>query len=158
MAQLLVRNIDEELVKKLRIRAAVHGRSAEVIASVIDSRKAAGCKTNSRGVSSFAVMVIVSASSSVRVLMRMFGVKIGANQPLLSPIERLRGAVDLLHHEGKVEKQDRDMFGGLLDLPGRRVILGGQRRLAHGHGAGAEHGQDDDPCNTDFQLAQEHGL
>src|SRR5262249_59776693 len=30
--------------------------------------------------------------------------------------ERLRGAVDLLHHEGKVEKQDRDMFGGLLDL------------------------------------------
>ena len=35
---------------------------------------------------------------------------------MLSPNERLRGAVDLLHHEGKVEKQDRDMFGGLLDL------------------------------------------
>src|SRR5256885_1213786 len=52
----------------------------------------------------------------VRVLMRMIGVKIGHNQPLLSPTERLRGAVDLLHHEGKVEKQDRDMFGGLLDL------------------------------------------
>jgi Mg2+/Co2+ transporter CorB len=52
----------------------------------------------------------------VRALMRLFGVKIGANQPILSPIERLRGAVDLLHHEGKVEKQDRDMFGGLLDL------------------------------------------
>ena len=52
----------------------------------------------------------------VRVLMRMIGFKVGANQPILSPIERLRGAVDLLHHEGKVEKQDRDMFGGLLDL------------------------------------------
>jgi Mg2+/Co2+ transporter CorB len=52
----------------------------------------------------------------VRVLMRAAGVKIGANQPILSPTERLRGAVDLLHHEGKVEKQDRDMFGGLLDL------------------------------------------
>jgi Mg2+/Co2+ transporter CorB len=52
----------------------------------------------------------------VRLLIRMFGIKIGANQPILSPIERLRGAVDLLHHEGKVEKQDRDMFGGLLDL------------------------------------------
>ena len=52
----------------------------------------------------------------VRVLMRMLGIKIGANQPILSPIERLRGAVDLLHSEGKVEKQDRDMFGGLLDL------------------------------------------
>ena len=52
----------------------------------------------------------------VRMLMRMLGIKIGHNQPILSPTERLRGAVDLLHHEGKVEKQDRDMFGGLLDL------------------------------------------
>src|SRR5437879_5602528 len=46
----------------------------------------------------------------------LLGNKIGANHPLLSPTERLRGAVDLRHHEGKVEKQDRDMFGGLLDL------------------------------------------
>jgi Mg2+/Co2+ transporter CorB len=52
----------------------------------------------------------------VRVLIWLLGVKIGAHQPLLSPTERLRGAVDLIHHEGGVEKQDRDMFGGLLDL------------------------------------------
>jgi Mg2+/Co2+ transporter CorB len=52
----------------------------------------------------------------VRVLVRLLGVKIGAHQPLLSPTERLRGAVDLLHSEGKVEKHDRDMLGGLLDL------------------------------------------
>src|SRR6266700_438186 len=52
----------------------------------------------------------------VRLLMKLLGIKIGVNQPILSPTERLRGAVDLLHHEGKVEKQDRDMFGGLLDL------------------------------------------
>src|SRR6202451_3081112 len=52
----------------------------------------------------------------VRFLMRLFGIKIGHNQSILSPFERLRGAVDLLHHEGKVEKQDRDMLGGLLDL------------------------------------------
>ncbi|MGC1558420.1 MAG: HlyC/CorC family transporter [Bradyrhizobium sp.] len=52
----------------------------------------------------------------VRVLMRLIGIKIGHNQQILSPFERLRGAVDLLHHEGKVEKQDRDMLGGLLDL------------------------------------------
>src|SRR5580692_6586953 len=52
----------------------------------------------------------------VRVLMRLVGFKVGANQPLLSPTERLRGAVDLLHREGKVEKHDRDMLGGLLDL------------------------------------------
>lgn len=29
MAQLIVRNLDEELVRQLRIRAARHGRSAE---------------------------------------------------------------------------------------------------------------------------------
>jgi Mg2+/Co2+ transporter CorB len=52
----------------------------------------------------------------VRVLMMALGIKIGANQPILSPTERLRGAVDRLHHEGKFEKQDRDMLGGLLDL------------------------------------------
>ena len=52
----------------------------------------------------------------VRLLMQTLGIKIGHNQPILSPTERLRGAVDLLHHEGKVEKHDRDMFGGLLDL------------------------------------------
>lgn len=29
MAQLIVRNLDEELVRELKVRAAVHGRSAE---------------------------------------------------------------------------------------------------------------------------------
>jgi Mg2+/Co2+ transporter CorB len=52
----------------------------------------------------------------VRFLLRMIGIRADHNQPILSPFERLRGAVDLLHHEGKVEKQDRDMLGGLLDL------------------------------------------
>jgi magnesium and cobalt exporter, CNNM family len=52
----------------------------------------------------------------VLALMKLFGIRVGAHQAILSPTERLRGAVDLLHHEGKVEKQDRDMFGGLLDL------------------------------------------
>jgi len=40
----------------------------------------------------------------------------GEREPLLPGHERLRGAVDLLHSEGSVEKQDRDMLGGLLDL------------------------------------------
>ncbi len=51
----------------------------------------------------------------VRLLIRLFGITNG-NYPILSPTERLRGAVDLIHHEGGVEKQDRDMLGGLLDL------------------------------------------
>src|SRR5206468_2224340 len=46
----------------------------------------------------------------VRSLMKMVGIKIGDNQPILSPTERLRGAVDLMHHEGGVAKQDRDML------------------------------------------------
>src|SRR3954471_21225790 len=52
----------------------------------------------------------------VRGLMRLIGFKVCANQPILSPTEPLPGAADLLHHEGKFEKQDRDMLGGLLDL------------------------------------------
>src|SRR5579872_5289272 len=52
----------------------------------------------------------------VRVILRIFGATSHHNQPILSPFDRLRGAVDLLHSEGKVEKQDRDMLGGLLDL------------------------------------------
>jgi Mg2+/Co2+ transporter CorB len=49
-------------------------------------------------------------------LIKLFGVSAGDHLPILSPTDRLRGAVDLIHHEGGVEKQDRDMFGGLLDL------------------------------------------
>src|SRR6202051_3366306 len=45
----------------------------------------------------------------VRLLIRMLGIKIGHTQPILSPTERLRGAVDLLHQQGGVEQQDRDM-------------------------------------------------
>ena len=53
----------------------------------------------------------------VLALMKLFGIDLGENQTsVLSPTDRLRGAVDLLHHEGKVEKHDRDMLGGLLDL------------------------------------------
>jgi Mg2+/Co2+ transporter CorB len=49
-------------------------------------------------------------------MLRMVGIRIGENQPILSAREELRGAVDLMHREGSVEKLDRDMMGGLLDL------------------------------------------
>src|ERR1700745_4493728 len=52
----------------------------------------------------------------VRALMRLGGINIGHNQPILSPTERLRGAVDLLHHEGKVEKLGPAILGGVLDV------------------------------------------
>jgi Mg2+/Co2+ transporter CorB len=57
----------------------------------------------------------------IRALLTMLRIPVGANQPILSPTERLRGAVDLIHHEGGVEKSDRDMLGGLLDLKDLQV-------------------------------------
>lgn len=52
----------------------------------------------------------------VRALLRPFGIKIGENQAILSAQEELRGTVDLLHREGGVEREARNMIGGLIDL------------------------------------------
>jgi magnesium and cobalt exporter, CNNM family len=52
----------------------------------------------------------------VRIILRGFGMQVGKIHSILSPREELRGAVDLLHHAGVVEKLDRDMMGGVLDL------------------------------------------
>src|SRR5271170_7985918 len=52
----------------------------------------------------------------VRIILRGMGVPTGRIQSILSPREELRGAVDLMHRAGVVEKLDRDMMGGLLDL------------------------------------------
>jgi Mg2+/Co2+ transporter CorB len=52
----------------------------------------------------------------VRLILRAFGMPVGKIQSILSPREELRGAVDLMHRAGVVEKADRDMMGGLLDL------------------------------------------
>jgi Mg2+/Co2+ transporter CorB len=52
----------------------------------------------------------------VRLILRGFGMPVGKIQSILSPREELRGAVDLLHRAGVVEKLDRDMMGGVLDL------------------------------------------
>ncbi len=60
--------------------------------------------------------VLMGVEALVRWLLRFVGIRVGENQPILSAHEELRGAVDLLHREGGVEKVDRDMFGGLLDL------------------------------------------
>lgn len=57
----------------------------------------------------------------IRALLTLLRIPVGANQAILSPTERLRGAVDLIHHEGGVEKSDRDMLGGLLDLKDLQV-------------------------------------
>ncbi|MEN0000376.1 MAG: CNNM domain-containing protein, partial [Pseudomonadota bacterium] len=52
----------------------------------------------------------------VRFILGRFGVRFGENQALLSGRDELRGAVEVLHEEGSVDKVDRERFGGLLDL------------------------------------------
>jgi Mg2+/Co2+ transporter CorB len=58
--------------------------------------------------------VLAAIEALVDWLLRRFGVE--ASSAILSAHDELRGAVDLLHREGGVEKHDRDMFSGLLDL------------------------------------------
>ncbi len=60
--------------------------------------------------------VLMAIEWLVRQLLRLLGVRIGEEQSILAPHEEIRGTVDLLHREGSVEKLDRDMMGGLLDL------------------------------------------
>ena len=60
--------------------------------------------------------VLMAIEALVRLTLRIVGVRIGENEPILSAREELRGAVDLMHREGGVEKLDRDMMGGVLDL------------------------------------------
>ncbi|HTS41675.1 MAG TPA: HlyC/CorC family transporter [Xanthobacteraceae bacterium] len=62
------------------------------------------------------VPVLVGVEALVRWILRLFGIRLGEDQSILSPHEELRGALDLMHREGEVEKVDRDMVGGVLDL------------------------------------------
>ena len=101
--------------------------------------------------------MLIGVEAMVRWILRLVGVRVGIDQAYLSAHEELRGQVDLLHHEGSVEKQDRDMLSGLLDLrdlDGRRRDdpphrddhgvrrphprgnrQGGARRVGHAHSA-----------------------
>ena len=60
--------------------------------------------------------ILICIEKLVCWLLELFGIDVGEDQAVLSAREELRGAVDLMHHEGDVEKTDRDMFGGILDL------------------------------------------
>ncbi|HWE77918.1 MAG TPA: CNNM domain-containing protein, partial [Pseudolabrys sp.] len=60
--------------------------------------------------------ILMGIEALVRWLLKHVGIVVGEDQAILSAREELRGAVDLFHREGGVEKLDRDMFGGVLDL------------------------------------------
>src|SRR6266699_5915536 len=60
--------------------------------------------------------ILVAVEWGVKGALRLAGMKLGQTESILSPHEELRGAVDLLHRTGGVERLDRDMLRGLLDL------------------------------------------
>jgi Mg2+/Co2+ transporter CorB len=60
--------------------------------------------------------LLMGIEALARWLLQFVGMRVGEDQQVLSAHEELRGAVDLFHREGGVEKLDRDMFGGILDL------------------------------------------
>lgn len=60
--------------------------------------------------------VLAAVEFIVRTVLSLAGVDIGHGRTILSPYEELKGAVDIMHEEGNVERSARDMFGGVLDL------------------------------------------
>jgi Mg2+/Co2+ transporter CorB len=60
--------------------------------------------------------LLVAVEAFVRGVLKLAGVEIGHGRTLLSPYDELKSAVDIMHEEGSVERNWRDMFGGVLDL------------------------------------------
>jgi len=52
----------------------------------------------------------------VRAILKLFGIDLTDKVSMLSAQEEIRGAVEVLHKEGSVIKEERDRLGGLLDL------------------------------------------
>jgi Mg2+/Co2+ transporter CorB len=59
--------------------------------------------------------IVSAVEALVRVMLRLFGVNLTIRSSV-SVYDELRGAVDILHSEGGVARDERDMFGGLLEL------------------------------------------
>jgi Mg2+/Co2+ transporter CorB len=60
--------------------------------------------------------IVSAVETLVRGFLRLCGVSLIEKEPGVTGHEELMGAVDILHREGGVEREERDMFGGLLEL------------------------------------------
>ncbi len=60
--------------------------------------------------------IVSAVETLVRFFLRVFGVSLIEKDAGVTGHEELMGAVDILHREGGVEREERDMFGGLLEL------------------------------------------
>jgi len=59
--------------------------------------------------------IVTTVEALVRFMLRLCGVNLSLTSSI-SGHDELRGAVDILHREGGVARDERDMFGGLLEL------------------------------------------
>jgi Mg2+/Co2+ transporter CorB len=59
--------------------------------------------------------IVTAVEALVRFVLRLCGVDLSLTSSV-SGHDELRGAVDILHREGGVARDERDMFGGLLEL------------------------------------------
>ena len=60
--------------------------------------------------------VLAGIQLFVHYFLRLFGIDMRVRHALLSGHEELRSTVDLLHRAGDVQRAERDMFGGLIEL------------------------------------------
>ncbi|MCL2452234.1 MAG: HlyC/CorC family transporter [Alphaproteobacteria bacterium] len=61
--------------------------------------------------------ILIGVEAFVSGFLKLLGFDTRRRHSVLSGHEELKSAVDLLHREGGVARSDRDMFGGLLELP-----------------------------------------
>jgi Mg2+/Co2+ transporter CorB len=54
-------------------------------------------------------------------ILGLFGITRTEAEPMVEPHDEIRGAVEVHHREGTVEREHRDMLSGLLDLPELKV-------------------------------------
>jgi Mg2+/Co2+ transporter CorB len=60
--------------------------------------------------------ILTAVAALVQGILHLFGIDTSVRHALLSGREELKSTVDLMHQEGGVQRAERDMFGGLLDL------------------------------------------
>ena len=65
--------------------------------------------------------IVASVRFLVRLILRIFGVQTDPNSHILAVREEIAGAIQLGHSEGFVEKEDKDLILGALDLSDRTV-------------------------------------
>jgi Mg2+/Co2+ transporter CorB len=60
--------------------------------------------------------VLMTVQFIVWRVLRLFGIRGASLESVLTAQDEIRGAIDLHHQEGTVEREHRDMLGGILDL------------------------------------------